>query len=72
MAIPIKLFSRLTDSLIEYRKNPTAETDHILLSDEEECNWPWDASTEQKAEWQAICDRTRDEFEFKVRKLKGL
>lgn len=68
--IPHKLFSRLTDSLMDHRNHPGPETDRVLLADEEECGWPWNASIEQLQEWDAICERTRPTFEAAVRALR--
>lgn len=70
MTIPRKLFDRLTTSLTYYRTYPGPRTDAILEHDEAVCDWPFNANAEQLAEWQAICDHTRTDFERMVAALK--
>lgn len=65
-----KLFDRLTTSLVDFRTNPCDATNLVLLMEEAECGWPWNASAEQQKEWQEISDRTRKEFDEKVRALR--
>lgn len=66
-----KLFDRLTTSLVDFRTNPCDSTNLVLITDESECGWPWNAGPEQLNEWQDICDRTRKEFDEKVRALRN-
>lgn len=68
--IPRKLFDRLTTSLVDFRTNPCDQTNRVLVADETECRWPWNASAEQQNEWSDIHNRTRKEFDEKVRALR--
>jgi hypothetical protein len=70
--IPYKLFSQLTDRLLDFRTNPNDTTNQSLFDYEQFVNWPYAANNEQLTEWEDINNRTRIEYENKVNQLKGV
>ncbi len=66
MPIPVKLWMRFLDTVVEFRKNPCPATDSAMESEMALIGWPWSASAAHLAEYQDIIDRTRAEFEARL------